>query len=455
MATTGWAGPLQAQPVRPRRRAFHFERLEDRLLMTGNEGPDFIHNVPPPPPPNDPSGIVIGQATLSAINDYLQTYKTSVNTTLDVLANDSGPAGQGSLHIKSVSDTSLGSAVKISADGRSLVYTPADVPNFIYNAYSSGWYSSDTLLGNDSFYYIVEDDAGNISRANVSVAIYSRVQGPVDDSAVALEDGPGVPINVLANDRDFAGGTIVAVDDATHGSIQIAADGKSLIYTPEPHYKGYDYFTYTVRDAEGNVGVASVSVQVLSRFDANWDQLSIDVNSPEARLKVLANDTSRQPSETPQIISVTPLTFGGTVTIAEDGQTLLFKPAEGFIGSVSFSYTVRYGAAESQTSTASVSMTVMEPFLAVDNWFTVKPGTADNSLDVLANDPTLVGWNNVIDSSRQLAITDVTAGSAGGQIAISDDGKRVSYTPRAGFVGDETFSLHGHRRDRSRRTRRP
>jgi hypothetical protein len=439
MATPGWAGPLQAQPARPRRRGFRFERLEDRLLMTGNEGPGFIHNVPPPPPPDDPGSIVIGKATLSAFNDYLQTYKSSANNTLDVLANDNGPGGQGSLHIKSVSGTSLGSTVTISPDGRSLIYSPADVPNFVYNPYSSGW-NNDTNLGNDSFYYIVEDDAGNTSKANVSVSIYSRVKGPVDDSAVTLEDGPGVPISVLANDRDFAGGTIVAVDDSAHGAVQISADGKSLIYIPQPHYNGYDYFAYTVHDTEGNIGVASVSVQVLSRFDANWDELSIDINSPETRLDVLANDTSRQPSQTPQIISVTPLAFGGTVSISEDGRSLLFKPAEGFIGSLSFSYTVRYGDADSQTSTASVSMTVMEPFLAVDNWFTVKPGTADNSLDVLTNDPTLVDWRNVIDSSRQLGITGVTAGSAGGQIAISDDGKRISYTPRAGFVGDETFS---------------
>jgi uncharacterized secreted protein with C-terminal beta-propeller domain len=33
-ATTGWAGTLRAQPARPRRRPFQFERLEDRLVMS-------------------------------------------------------------------------------------------------------------------------------------------------------------------------------------------------------------------------------------------------------------------------------------------------------------------------------------------------------------------------------------------------------------------------------------
>jgi uncharacterized secreted protein with C-terminal beta-propeller domain len=426
-----------AQPARPRRRLFQFERLEDRLLMTGNDagGPGFVHH-----PYEPPTGTVVGQVTISAINDYLQAYNGSANTVLNVLANDSGPSGQGNLRITEVSDTRLGNAVSISADGRSLVYTPAAISGFVYG---SNWYSEygDPVLDNDSFYYVVEDDAGNISKANVSVAILSRLRGPINDGVVLLEDAHDVSIDVLSNDRDFAGGTITAVGESTAGgSIRIADDGRSIFYSPAVGFRGYDSFTYTVRNSDGDTGIASVSVQVDPRFEAEWDVYQTDTDGPEVRLNVLANDIHRDGALTPEIVEVTNPTFGGAVTIAADGQSLLFKPAPGFVGTLSFGYTVRYGSADYQLSTAQVSMTVVEPFLAVDNWFMTNPESVSNTLDVLANDPILADGRNVIDTSRQLQITSVGAGSAGGQVRVSDGGTRIIYTPKAGFVGDETFS---------------
>jgi uncharacterized secreted protein with C-terminal beta-propeller domain len=418
------------------RRAFRFERLEDRLLMTasGGDGPGFVHNpyVPPPDP-------VVGQATITAVNDYSQAYNGSTSNILNVLTNDSGPNGQSSLRITSVSETLLGSDVTISADGKSLVYAPAAVTTpFIYG----GDYDIDPSIGYDSFYYIVEDGAGNISKANVSVTILSRLHGPINDMAWGLEDEPSLPINVLSNDRDFADGTIVAVSDTVgHGAVRIADDGRSVIYSPTAHFHGTDSFSYSVRNAAGDIGMATVSVFVQPRFEAVSDWYLVDVNSREVQLNVLRDDTSRGTPLSPQIESVSPLEVGGSLRIADDGQSVLFAPAREFIGNLSFQYTVRYGEAALQTSTATVSLQVIDPFLVVNNWFTVDPDSSASTFDVLANDPILADCRDVSGPMvRHLQITAMSAGSAGGQIAVSDDGQHVVYAPAAGFRGDEKFS---------------
>ena len=107
---------------------------------------------------------------------------------------------------------------------------------------------------------------------------------------------------------------------------------------------------------------------------------------------------------------------------------------------MTFEYTVRYGAAEHHVTSASGMIQVVNPFLAVDNWYMVDPDSAATTLDVLANDPVLTGYTNVQGRQRDLQITAVGAGTAGGTIEVTSDGKGVRYTPAAGFTGDETFT---------------
>src|SRR4029077_4021900 len=175
-----------AHPLREaqrRRRPFRFERLEDRLLMTGNpgDGPGFVHNPYQPPP-----GPVIGQTQITATNDFYFIYNNQPGQLLSVLQNDVGPIGADSFRITEVSATSLGATVSVSADGRSIVYTPA-----------AG------QLGKDAFYYTVTDADGNIGKASVSVQLYSPppvippFHGPNGDYYRFLEDEHNLSLYVL------------------------------------------------------------------------------------------------------------------------------------------------------------------------------------------------------------------------------------------------------------------
>ncbi len=431
-------GAHRTRLTRRRKRRFQFERLEDRLVMegSGSGGPGFVENLPAPTEPNewDANPIVI-QATLSALDDYLAVDIDAVGAMLRVLSNDWGPDGQSSLRITSVTATKLGGQIEISADGRSLVYTPPSLESE-YDATVGGLFA-----GKDSFAYVVEDGVGRISQANVAVNLFTPLRGPQDDHLKTLEDELNVVLGVLANDEEFAGGTIVAVGEATNGgTVSISEDGKKLLYTPTVGFKGHEYFSYTVEDADGYQATARVWMHVQARLAVNHDRFEIDVDSPLQELDVLANDYSRGSHEPPRIVAVDlPENFVGSLTISADGQKLLFEPAAGFLGSMSFQYTVRYGPAEHHTATANSSIQVIDPYLAVDNWFMVDPDSVGNVFDVQANDPELRQHRDLFSTRVPRTITAVSASSAGGVIEIVEGGTKVRYTPVAGFSGDETF----------------
>jgi uncharacterized repeat protein (TIGR01451 family) len=107
--------------------------------------------------------------------------------------------------------------------------------------------------------------AGNAETATQPVG-YGPANTPpvaVDDSDTTQVDTP-VTIPVLANDRDPDGDTltIVRTTPPTHGVVTINSNG-TLTYTPQAGFVGSDTFTYTIRDAAGNLATATVTVTII------------------------------------------------------------------------------------------------------------------------------------------------------------------------------------------------
>ena len=188
----------------------------------------------------------------SAVNDTFNI-DCSAPVTFNVLANDTDPDGD-ALTLTSVSTPSKGTAV-ISA-GR-IVYTP----------------SAATCGGaTDSFTYSISDGRGGSSTAAVAVTIKDTsppvLPPPVNNAPVAVNDIFTVPCNgvtpldVLANDTDKDGDPlrITSITQPTKASISIAANGKSLIFTPGPACFFMDTFTYTITDGKGGTSTASVTL---------------------------------------------------------------------------------------------------------------------------------------------------------------------------------------------------
>jgi len=167
------------------------------------------------------------------------------------------------------------------------------------------------------------------------------------------------------------------------------------------------------------------------------DQFTVNQDSVANSLAVLDNDIPSLFAPL-TIIAVSSTASGGSVLIAPNGLAISYTPPLGFFGNDSFSYTVRDGAGN--TDSAQVSVTILPSLVipvAVDDTFTVNPGSTNNALNVLANDLTgqqpPIGIVNVQQPAGGTATLDNR-----GTPNPSDD--LIRYTPGATFSGTDQFT---------------
>lgn len=100
----------------------------------------------------------------------------------------------------------------------------------------------------------VTDDSGLTATDTATIDVDNVAPTAGNDPATVAEDG-SVSLDVLANDSDPASVndplTIASAISGSHGSVTVAADGKSLTYAPDPDFNGSDSFTYIVEDGDG------------------------------------------------------------------------------------------------------------------------------------------------------------------------------------------------------------
>ena len=165
------------------------------------------------------------------------------------------------------------------------------------------------------------------------------------------------------------------------------------------------------------------------------DSATVAEDSIYTGIGVLANDTD--PDGGPKnVTSSTQASHGDasfffTVNNGQVSQYFLYKPAPGYCGPDSFTYTLNGG------STATVSITVTcvdDPPTAVGDSATVAEGSGPNTIDVLANDTDSDGGPKSVASVTQ---------PAHGTAAILNTpsaGSGISYRPNPGYCGPDSFT---------------
>ena len=353
------------------------------------------------------------RVTIAPVNDPPMAHDDSAATnedapvTIDVLANDSDPEGD-SLLIQSVTQPARGSVAKSASN---VTYTPN--PNF---------------NGGDTFTYTASDNNGGTATATVRVTIAPVNDPPIaqDDSAATDEDAP-VTIDVLANDSDPEGDSLLiqSVTQPAHGSV--AKSASNVTYTPDPGFNGVDTFTYAVSDGNGGTATATVRVTIAPVNDppiAQDDSAATDEDTP-VTIDVLANDSD--PDD--DLVAIESVTQPPRGSVVKSASTLTYTPDPGFNGVDTFTYVVSDG--NGRTATAMVTVTVApvnDPPMAQDD----SAATDENApvtIDVLANDSDPEG-----DSLLVLSVTQPPHGS------VVKSTSNVTYTPNLGFNGVDTFT---------------
>lgn len=324
---------------------------------------------------------------------------------IDVLANDdddpngqpltvtTGPAGHGTM--------------TVGADRR-ITYRPA-----------AGY------LGTDTFHYQLDDGAGGVAGANVTVTVVNTAPVARSDSVATGTNTP-VIIPVLANDDDPNGDavTLTALGGGAHGTVADNGDG-TVTYTPANGFYGSDSFAYSIRDPSWLTDSAIVTVTVANAAPiAGADSYPGLRPGVAATLPVLDNDSD---PNTGQVISVASVTAATKGSLTLTGGVLTYRADPGTVGTDGFDYVLTDDLG--RTDTAHVTLTINGSPTAVDD---TVPVPSDTAIDIP------VTGNDLDPESLPLTVTAV--GPPGHGTAQINANGTVGYTPDAGFYGTDTFS---------------
>jgi len=421
--------------------------------------------------------VTVTPPTLSALDDYTGT-PMETPVTISVLSNDMGE----DLVVQEITEAPSNGVAVPSADGMTVVYTP-----------------NENFVGEDTFVYTTceSDNSEMCDTATVTIDVILAV----DDETTAPMNTP-VTIPLLDNDHgvDLH---VDSFTTASNGEVSIDPDSFTVTYTPNDNFVGIDTFTYTACEKEVGVTVAcdtaTVTVDVMSAVDDvsatpvntpvtipvlendhGVDLVVSDVTDPPngvvvpqedgtvvytpdtdfvgedtfeyttcergtefcdtATVTVVAldavDDTTGTPMETPITIPVLTNDQGedltvqaivdppsdGTAVLQEDG-TIIYTPNDNFVGVDTFTYNACVG----DTNVCDTATVEVDVILAVDDTAGT-PMETSVMISVLVNDH---GVDLHVDS-----FTD----PSNGEVAISEDGLTVVYTPNANFVGEDVFT---------------
>jgi len=292
------------------------------------------------------------------------------------------------------------------------------------------------FFGTDNFTYTINDGKGGTATAAVVVSVTSVNDAPVavGDTATTSEDA-GVAIGVRLNDSDADGDVlnVTGVGTPSNGTATLAADTGIVTYTPRADFAGADSFTYSVADGNGGTATGTVTISVSAVADqpmANPDAVVV-AEDQAAIVDVRSNDGDADNDPlTVQTVTQPAHGVAAVVMSGPEAGRVSYTPHADFFGTDSFTYTVSDGTS-SATATVNVTVTSVNDAPATANDVATTSEESGVVVDVRLNDSDADG--------DVLTVTGVGTAANGTAALVGDTGS-ITYTPRADFVGTDSFS---------------
>ena len=354
-----------------------------------------------------------GVNTFPQANDDQYTLdEDSSASLLDVLANDTDADGD-TITISNIENTA-GEATIVA--GKIQFTPPANFSGEIVLTYTiTDGYST----GNEGI---------NDRTASVTITVTPVNDAPTakDDSATMNEDAPALLVNVLANDSDIDGDTLViTAATADRGSASVV-DNK-IQYTPAANTNGTAIINYTISDGNGGTTTTNLTITIIPVNDApiaNADSATIDEDAAPILINVLANDSDVDGDSL--TISAASANIGSVSVV---GNQIQYTPAADDNGLATVTYTVSDNNGGTSTATLTITITpVNDAPIANADTATMAEDAAPMLINVLANDSD--------EDGDSLVISAVSADIGSASVV----GNQIQYTPAANDNGLATVT---------------
>ena len=359
---------------------------------------------------------------------------TEIDTPIDgnVLSNDFDPDNDPITVTTPTVVTTEGVTVNIDPNTGAYTYTPP-----------AGF------TGEDTFVYTICDN-GNPALCDTAMVVITVVQGN-QNITVANDDAFNTPMdvalngNVLDNDSDPEGDTqtvnTTPVSNVNNGTLVLNSDG-TFIYTPDSGFEGTDSFVYTVCDNGTPMACDTATVYITVGGFVNTTNAITDINNTFVNLpvngNVLTNDFDLE-GDTQTVTTTTVVTTQGvTVNIDPNTGVYTYTPPTDYIGQDSFEYTICDNGSPQACDSATVYIEVIPrggpgnqaPIANADTNITeidtpINGNVLSNDFDP-DNDPITVTTPTVVTTQGVTVTIDPNTGA-------------YTYTPPAGFTGEDTF----------------
>lgn len=367
--------------------------------------------------------LTVGANVVTANPDSTTT-PPGIPVSTDVRTNDSSSTGQ-LLANPVVSTPADDGTTAVDPTTGQITYTPAV-----------------GFSGVDTYRYTVCDTSNPTpvcSVATVTISVPNVVTAKDDIVATPQNTPNGTP--VLDNDTISNNGaplnpaSVTVATPPAHGATTINTGNGVITYTPSGGYTGPDSYTYTVCDESDPTpvcGSATVNITV----GANTVSATPDSDTTRPNTAVTTNVRSNDSSSTGQPLAdpiVTKQPAHGSAAVNSAGR-IVYTPAAGFSGTDLYTYEVCDTSNPTPVcSTATVTITVPQAVLAVNDTGTTPPRTAITT-DVLAND------THTTDGAPLNPTTvDIAGSPAEGTTSVNPTSGAITYTPNSGFSGVDSY----------------
>ena len=324
-----------------------------------------------------------------ASDDQFTIAEDSSATQLNVLANDTDADGD-TITLFNVNST-LGSASIVNGQ---IEYTPP--ANF----------SGQTVLT-----YSITDGYENGSPGEKdSTASVTIIVTPVNDAPVANadlatinEDAIALLIDVLANDSDIDGDSLILSEVSADSGTALIVDNQ-IQYTPAPNANGVATVTYSIKDAQDANATSTLSITILPINDAPFvtaDTANMDEDAAPITIDVLANDSD---VDGDSLVISNASADVGTATILNN--QIQYTPAANANGVATVAYTASDNNGGTANSTLAITINPVNdaPIVAEQSF----------SINEDATDSDIIGTIVATDNENQ----DLTYVLAGGDFAL-------------------------------------